>query len=182
VKDLILLALKDEAPSLFSKFNNVFEIGVGKVRSAINTMQLINQYKPNRIINFGTAGSMVLPPDLYRVNKVIQHDMNLMLLDMPPGSSLKEDHAVIYIPGNGVMCASGDLFVTEWDKLRVSCQMIDMEAYSIARAALVTDTEVEIWKYISDSANKSSTTTWEENVAAGEKKYMEMIDTLGIFV
>ena len=145
-------------------------------------MYLINQYKPDRIINFGTAGSMVLSPDLYRVNKVIQHDVNMMLLDLPPAASLKDDHTVMYIPGNGVTCASGDLFVSEWDKLRISCQMVDMEAYSITRAAMVSKIEVEIWKFISDSANENSTTTWEENVAAGEKKYLEMIDTLGVAI
>jgi len=180
VRDLILLALKDEAPSLFTKFNNAFEVGVGKVSSAIHTMQLIYRHKPDRIINFGTAGSKVLSPDLYRVNKVIQHDMNLMALDLPPATSLKDDHTVLYIPGSGVTCASGDLFVTEWDKLRISCDMIDMEAYSIVRSAMVEDLEVEVWKYISDSADENSDTTWEENVAIGEKKYLEMLETLNV--
>ena len=179
MRNLILLALKDEAPSLFTR-PNVFEIGVGKVASAINTIHLINSYKPDRIINLGTAGSKSLKPDLYRVNKVIQHDVNLMALDLPPAVSLKDNHTIMYIPGDGYTCASGDLFVTEWDKIRISCHMIDMEAYSVVRAAMVSEVEVEVWNHISDAADDNSNTSWEENIAIGEKKYIEILETLNV--
>ena len=47
MNDLIVFALKDEAPNLF-KYKNVFEVGVGKVNSGINTMRLILRHRPSQ--------------------------------------------------------------------------------------------------------------------------------------
>jgi adenosylhomocysteine nucleosidase len=77
--DIVVFALQEESPTLFAKYKNVFCIGVGKVNSAINVMKLINEHKPSRVINLGTAGSIDLPPDIYRINKLIQHDVNLTI-------------------------------------------------------------------------------------------------------
>ena len=54
---IILLALPDEAP-LLRLHPLVYYTGVGKVNAAIRTAQLIERYKPQRIINFGTAGGI----------------------------------------------------------------------------------------------------------------------------
>ena len=47
MNDIVLMALNAEAPSLF-KYKNVFEIGVGKVNAALNTMRLIKEHKIGR--------------------------------------------------------------------------------------------------------------------------------------
>ena len=43
--DIILIALKEEAPNM-SKWDNVFFTGVGKVNAAIKASALIEKYKP----------------------------------------------------------------------------------------------------------------------------------------
>jgi nucleoside phosphorylase len=53
-----------------------------------------------------------------------------------------------------------------------------MEAYSIAKACLLTGTECEIWKYISDKADENANVTWKEQVAAGENLYIKVLKDL----
>jgi nucleoside phosphorylase len=53
-----------------------------------------------------------------------------------------------------------------------------MEAYSIAKACMLSGIECEIWKYISDKADENANTTWQEQVAAGEDLYVKVLQDL----
>ncbi len=180
MSDLILFALKDEAPNLFEEYANVHCIGVGKVNSAINTTRLCNLYHPKRIINLGTAGGIRLGHGIHRINTVWQHDVNLMALGMKPGIHFNDPESMIIMPGAGRTCASGDIFITEPNKLRVECDVVDMEAYSVAKVANKLGLDIEVWKYISDPADASAGKTWKEQVAAGEPYYRKVLEDLGV--
>jgi adenosylhomocysteine nucleosidase len=180
MRDIIVLALREEAPSLFQQYKNVFEIGIGKVNAAINTMHLINKYGPIRIINLGTAGGLTVGTGIYRINKVFQHDMNCIAMGVKPGQVPYDDHSVIELPGNGKTCASGDLFVTEPEKLRLQTDIIEMEAYSIAKACVLTKTEIEIHKYITDVADANAVDHWRESVSAGELLFRHVLHQLNV--
>ena len=143
MNDLILLALTSEAPNLF-KYKNVHETGVGKVNAAITTMVYINHFRPKRIISLGTAGGITVNSGIHRVKKVIQHDVNLKALGLEPGIHLLDDMSVLTLPGEGITCASGDVFVDNPDKLRVPCDVVEMEAYSVVKAARLYDLEIDI--------------------------------------
>lgn len=177
MNDLIVFALKAEAPTLF-KHDNVFEIGVGKVNAAVNTTLLINTYRPKRIINLGTAGGVKLLSGIHRVNYVFQHDFNLVSLGLTPGQILGDNNSFIEIPGEGHTCATGDIHVTERSKIRLDCDMVDMESYSIAKVCLLMNVKCEIYKYISDQADENAGTTWQEEVAAGEELYKKVLQDL----
>jgi len=179
-RDLILFALEEEAPTLFAKYKNVYEIGVGKVNAAINTMHLICRYGPVRIINLGTAGGITVGTGIYRINKVFQHDVNLIPLGLKPGQHLNDESSVIEFEGSGKSCASGDMFVTDASKLRLKTDIIEMEAYSVAKAGLITKTQVEIYKYITDMADTDAGKTWKEHVASGELLYKHVLDQLNV--
>lgn len=179
MNDLILFALKDEAPDLF-QYANVFEIGVGKVNAAILTTHLIHLHQPSRVINFGTAGGVTFESGIHRVNKVVQHDLNLKPLGLLPGMQLHDELSVIDLSGNGIVCGTGDYFVSEKHKLRLPCDIVDMEAYSIAKSALNFGVNIEIWKYVSDQADNNSGDSWKESVAAGEPYYKQVIKKLNI--
>lgn len=180
MSDLILFALEDEAPGLFNEYANVHCIGVGKVNSAINTVHLVNYYRPKRIINMGTAGGIRLGHGIHRINTVWQHDVNLMALGMKPGIHFNDPESMIIMPGTGKTCASGDIFITEPNKLRVECDVVDMEAYSVAKVANKLGIDVEIWKYISDPADAGAGKTWKEQVSAGEPFYRNILDELNV--
>ena len=175
MSDLIVLALEDEAPNLFREYSNVHCIGVGKVNSAINTMHLCHLYHPNRIINLGTAGGIRSTFGVHRINTVWQHDVNLMTLGLLPGMHFNDSASMITIPGIGKICASGDIFITEPKKIRIECDVVDMEAYSVAKVANQLGIDIEIWKYISDPADIASGSTWKEQVAAGEPFYRTVL-------
>ena len=180
MNDLILFAMREEAPTLFAKYRNVYCVGVGKVNSALNTMLLIQELKPNRVINLGTAGGLTVGSGIYRINNVFQHDVNLKPVGLKPGQHLNDPYSFINLGGEGKTCASGDLFVTEPNKLRIDCDIVEMEAYSIAKACLLTGTQCDIWKYISDKADENANVTWKEQVAAGEVHYYRILDELKI--
>ena len=179
MNDLIVFALEAEAPSLF-KYNNVFQIGVGKVNAAINLTTLINTLQPTRVINLGTAGGIKLNTGIYRVNHVFQHDVNLTSLGLEPGQILSDNNCFIDLPGQGYTCATGDIHVTEKHKIRLNCDMVDMEAYSIAKACLKNGVHCEIWKYISDQADENAGITWQQEVAAGEELYRKVLENLEV--
>jgi len=180
MKDLILLALPEEAPNLSKLYKNVCTVGVGKVSSAINATWLITLFKADRVINLGTAGSITAGPGIHRINQVVQHDVNLQSLGLEPGQHFNDPLSWIQLGGEGLSCASGDLFVTEPSKLRVPCDIVEMEAYSIARAAKTAGIDIEIWKYITDNADAESSKTWQERVAEGEQHYLQVLEQLNV--
>lgn len=180
MNDLILIAMREEAPTLIAKYWNVFCVGVGKVNSAVNAAMLIQKYRPKRVINVGTAGGLTLNTGLYRINKVFQHDVNLMALGLKPGEHLNDQNRIITFEGEGHTCASGDLFVTEPHKLRIPCDIVEMEAYSIAKACLNAGVNCEIYKYISDKADENADVTWKEQVSAGEQHYYNILRSLNV--
>ena len=140
MNDIILFALRAEAPTFF-RYANVFEIGVGKVNAAINTALICEKYRPKRIINLGTAGGVRLESGIFRVNHVFQHDVNLTSLGLAPGQILSDSDCFIDLPGAGHTCATGDIHVTEKHKMRLHCDLVDMECYSIAKVCLMKDIE-----------------------------------------
>ena len=176
--DIIVMAIEDESPTLYKSYANVFVMGVGKVISAITCMQLIQSHRPRRIINIGTAGGITLQSGIHRVNCVIQHDVNLIQLGVPAGSVLSDDHAMIALPGEGVFCGSGDVFVTEPSKMRLKVDLVEMEAYSVARVAAHTGIECEIWKYISDAADPDAADQWKANVSDGGDDYLTVLKSI----
>jgi adenosylhomocysteine nucleosidase len=179
-ENLVVLALEAEAPNLVANYRNVFVVGVGKVQSAINTMRLIHLHRPRRVINVGTAGGITLTSGIHRVNRIVQHDVNLMPLGLNPGEHPHDEKSVMVLDGEGVVCGSGDVFVTAPDKLRMHCDLVEMEAFSVAKAALATGIDCEIWKWISDSADDNSSSDWQERVSAGEPHYIEILEQLGV--
>ena len=51
---LFVAALKEETPGL----DYFHHIGVGKINATYNLLKLINKFKPNQVINFGSAGAI----------------------------------------------------------------------------------------------------------------------------
>jgi adenosylhomocysteine nucleosidase len=180
MNDIIVFALKSEAPNLFQRYKNIFEIGVGKVNAAINTANLIHRYNPKRIINLGTAGGITVGTGIYRIKKLFQHDVNLIDLGYPPGHHMNDNLSYISLEGEGKICGSGDLFVTQPERIRIECDIIEMEAYSVAKACLMNNVEVEVFKYITDTADENASKDWQTHVASGELLYEHVLRQLNI--
>ena len=59
MNDIVLIAIREEAPDL-GHMMNLFYTGVGKVNAAMTAGEVIAKYRPQRIINFGTAGGITM--------------------------------------------------------------------------------------------------------------------------
>ena len=180
MRTIVLFALRDEAPTLCDRYANIHIIGVGKVQSAINAMRLIQHHLPDRVVSMGTAGGITLGHGIWRANRLVQHDVDHRPLGLPPGHTLGDPHPIIELGGQGYTCGSGDLFVTNPKGLRMLIDMVEMEAYSIARAAMLHGIDVEVWKYISDGANDSGAEEWTASVSAGEALYLQTLESIGV--
>ena len=172
---IILIALPEEAPDL-AHMMNLFYTGVGKVNAAIVASEVIAKYRPRRIINFGTAGGITVEPGFYQCTRFVQRDMTCEALGCVPGQTPFETRVHI---GNstGLTCSTGDNFVMN-PELEVPADVVDMEAYAIAKACAKYHVEFECWKYISDQANHDAHNDWKQQVAQGQSHYISKLKEL----
>ena len=171
MNDIIIIALKDEAPNL-AKYKNVIFCGVGKINAAIATTEAIQFFNPKRIINFGTAGGITVGSGLHKCGQFIQRDMLCMPLGFAVGQTPFEDEVIIKT-GDGLLCSSGDNFVTE--KVTQG-DVVDMEAFAIAKVCKLTRVNFSCYKYVTDSADENASHDWQKLVAKGEEEYIKIIE------
>lgn len=177
MNDIILVALREEAPRLFLR-NNVFFTGIGKVNAAAKTALLIERHRPNRIINFGTAGGITVGTGLHRVTKFVQRDMQCFKLGCLPGQTPYEPGGVVLdLGGTGLTCSTGDDFVTD-PNLEIPADLVDMESYAMAKICHQLGVEFVCYKFVSDHANDNAYQDWAEMIAAGEQHYINQLKKL----
>ena len=177
MNDLILIALKAEAPEL-SFSMKVFYTGVGKVNAAMTAAELIAKHSPKRVINFGTAGGVSVKSGFHQVSKFVQRDMMCCELGSLPGQTPFED-TIIIDNGEGLTCSTGDNFVTD-SNLLIPADVVDMEAYAIAKVCKKHKIEFLCYKFVSDGANEDSLIDWRSTVSQGQSYYINKLKELNI--
>lgn len=176
MKDVIIIALPAEAPSM-KNWDNVFFTGVGKVNAAITASAVIQKYNPERVWNFGTAGGITVHNGLHEIKNFVQRDIMCCEMGFKPGQTPFEEGVVLSI-GEGMTCSTGDNFVSD-PNLEIPADVVDMEAYAIAKACQFHNVEFKCYKYISDTADENANSEWHETVANGEPHYISLYeDTL----
>ncbi len=178
--DIVLIsALRDETQDLFDDILPVVYSGVGKVNAALTAAKVIEQYNPKLIINFGTAGSHAVEPHtLVDCNKFIQRDMHVKELgfDFAVTPFEQDVPTVLEFSSSGGMnmtCGTGDNFVASSDEL--GCDVVDMEAYAIAKACHLAGVDFMSYKYITDGAGEDAAAQWTENCKKGAAKFLEVL-------
>ena len=174
---IILVAIPEEVPDQLKHRSDVFFTGVGKVNAAMIAAELIERHKPQRIINFGTAGGITLSAGLYECTRFVQRDMTCEALDCVPGQTPFETDIAIETTTTGFTCSTGDNFVMN-PVLEIPADLVDMEAYAIAKCCRRTGVEFVCWKYVSDQANQEAHTDWNTSVAQGESHYVAKLNEL----
>ena len=170
MKTIFVAALKEETPEL-SKF---YHTGVGKINASIKLMELINLHKPTHVINYGTAGSFKREiKGLVECTTFVQHDMDARgLLDFQLGETPFDLISKIVLSNEGYICATGDKFVK--NELELNCDIVDMEAYALAKVCKIKDIDFKCFKYISDYANEESSNDWKENCHKGARDFLSL--------
>lgn len=167
--DLILIALEAEAPKM-ATWDNVFFTGVGKINAAITAARLIEKHKPKRVWNFGTCGGITLGKGLHQMHQFVERDRSRC----PASLGLPAEDNLLKF-GEGYICSTGDDFVMDPD-LEIPADVVEMEAYAIAKACARAGVEFRCYKYVSDGANEDSATDWIESVSNGEPHYIEVFN------
>jgi len=181
--DIILIsALRDETQDLFDDLLPVVYSGVGKVNAALAAAQAIQEHKPRLVINFGTAGSHKVPPHtLLDCNKFIQRDMHVKELGFDFAVTPFEEGVPTVLEfassgGRNLTCGTGDNFVASSDDLQ--CDVVDMEAYAIAKACYLNNVDFVSYKYITDGAGENAAAQWQANCKKGAAKFLDVLREL----
>ena len=102
--------------------------GVGKINAAMTTANVIREFAPDSIINFGSAGALRGDlKGLYEVTVFKQRDMDATSLGFALGETPYDDIETISFSCKGLSCGSGDSFVDSMPDLNTD--LVDMEAY-----------------------------------------------------
>ena len=164
---LFVAALKEETVGL----NYFHHIGVGKVNATYNLTKLIQEHKPSEVINYGTAGAIKKGlSGIIEVTKFYQRDMDVRgLLDLKLGETPFDDINEIINLNEGYSCGSGDNFVNKQIEMKID--LVDMEAYALAKVCKLESIKFRCFKYISDNADDSASIDWLENCKKGAKLF-----------
>ena len=177
VRMLILVAIEDELKRSGLPDHKIEYIGVGKVNAVFNTLNAIEKHSPKQIINFGTAGSLDAKiKGLVEVSSFFQRDMDATPLGFEVGQTPFEDDIEITFGRDGVTCGTGDKFVTSTPKLKTD--IVDMEAFAIAKVCKLKNIDFRCFKFISDNADSKAKNDWADNVSLGRKLVIEKISNL----
>ena len=165
---LLVFALESEAGKEFESFNKLF-VGVGKIKATYHLVKAIQKSKPDLIINLGTAGSTVFDRGtIVNCNRFIQRDMDVRALGFKKFETPFSDEPILLEYGlnvenlpNGI-CGSGDQF--EMEHTNPEYNVIDMEAFALAKVAEQEQIDFLCLKYISDGADGNAADDWTQEV------------------
>ena len=164
---LFVAALKEETDGL----NYFYHVGVGKINATYNLIKLIQKHKPLKIINYGTAGSLKKKlSGIVECTKFYQRDMDVRgLLDLKLGQTPFDNINEIINSEEGYSCGSGDSFVNK--KIEMDVDLVDMEAYALAKVCKLEGIDFRCFKYITDNANDNAPSDWIDNCKKGAKLF-----------
>jgi adenosylhomocysteine nucleosidase len=174
---LIVMALQVESQGLFETGGvAVLYTGLGKVNAALSLMRALRDYRharqpPPLVLNFGTAGSRHLPGgSLVGCHHFVQRDMDVSGIGFPLGVTPFEDlparleFPAVFDELPQALCGSGDSFET--GLARLHCEVIDMEAYALAKVCLLEGAAFGCAKYVTDGADAAAAEDWQRNLPA----------------
>ena len=176
---LIVSALHQEIPKIDGGLENypILFTGVSKVNATYELTKVLLRDNYDLVINYGTAASKVYD-GLVDCTMFIQRDMNATPLGFEIGETPFErssdssmiDFSHIKNPiGKNLCCYTGDSFVTD---ITPYDDVVDMEAYALAKTCRNLGKDFVSYKYISDDGNADD---WEKNCSKGIEEFKNVI-------
>ena len=184
-KVLIVSALEVETQGQLDDYE-VLYTGVGKVNATLTLTQKFGKFGSfipyDLIINYGTAGSRkIKKKTLVDCAKFIQRDMDVTGLGFLRGETPFEKDVPAIIEstsefnpiGRHATCGTGDNFVE--DKSQYYGEVVDMEAYALAKVCYHYNVPFISFKYITDGADEQAHDDWEANLGDGIVQFKEKV-------
>ena len=182
---LIVSALEVETQGKLDDWDVIYT-GVGKINATMTLVDRLTDYnyvKPDLVINYGTAGSRkIKKKTLVDCTKFVQRDMDVTGLGFLRGETpFEQDPPVIIQPqnidfnpiGRNATCGTGDCFVE--DKSQYYGEVVDMEAYALAKVCYLYGVPFISFKYITDGADEQAHEDWEANLADGIVEFQKKV-------
>ncbi|HUQ09155.1 MAG TPA: 5'-nucleosidase [Steroidobacteraceae bacterium] len=187
---LIVMALPQESRGrLEAAGADLLYTGVGKVNAAAALARRLAEIRASGsplplVVNLGTAGSRkVLTHTLVVCNSFAQRDMDVSGLGFAPGVTPFDDAPAVieftpvlaHLPQR--LCSTADSFATHLHS--VGGDVVDMEAFALARVCLTERARFTSIKYVTDGADVDSAANWEAALDAAaiafERVYRELL-------
>ena len=179
---LIVQDLYKEIPNRWEdglENHSILYTGVGKVNATYNLTKVLmdDREEYDLVINYGTAASKTYS-GLVDCTKFIQRDMDATPMGFKIGETPFDnepsmiDFSHIKNPiGKNLTCYTGDSFVTDIQYMDV----VDMEAYALAKTCRNFGIDFVSYKYISDDGNADD---WEKNCSKGVEEFKKVLKSL----
>ena len=181
---LVVFALPAEAGGRFdATASPVLYTGVGKVNAAWALTRALAHRRPRLVLGFGTVGSPRLPTHaLVECTRFVQRDMDVRPLGVPLGTTPYDDlPAALAVPRRWptlpeATCGSADHFVSGHDV--GDCDVVDMEAYALAKVCRREDTDFMTIKYVTDGGDHAAHNDWAANLPRAAAAFRALYDQL----
>jgi adenosylhomocysteine nucleosidase len=182
---LVVMALPLEAQDVFERAAiPVLYTGVGKVNAAMTLTRALAQLRLTgqpfpRVVNFGSAGSRRFATGaVVACSSFHQRDMDVSGLGFEPGTTPYEEIPPVIefptpfrdLPTAG--CATGDSFETSGRAMK--CDVVDMEAYALAKVCHVEGAAFACAKFITDGADHTAASDWQSNLHRAAEQFLAL--------
>jgi len=159
----------------------IFQVGIGKINSAMNMADLIHKHKPYVVINFGSCGNL----KNHKVGEVIEVGTVYNNIDVRPfapyGCTPGNIPCEVKLSDSGIKCFTTDQiydnsrsdYAEKYLEMINECDIVDMECYSLAYVCKRYRVEFKSYKWVSDDGNVDS---WEENAAIGFENFKKILN------
>jgi adenosylhomocysteine nucleosidase len=186
---LVVMALEIESQGVFERAGvPVLFTGVGKVNAAHALTRRLGELRHTgaelpHVINFGTAGSHTLATGtVVACRSFVQRDMDVTALGFPRGTTpfdatpplIEFPETFPHMP-HGV-CSSADAFETRGPE--VACDVLDMEAYALAKVCWLEQARFTCVKFITDGADHAAAADWETNLPKAAAEFLNIYRSL----
>ena len=151
--------------------------GVGKISSTLRTTELIQEYKPSLVINFGSCGNLKNHKvgELLQIG-VVHNDIDTRPFGrygQTPFTRLNEIQLDTY---SHIECFTTDIiydtgrsdYTIKYQEMIQKCDVVDKELYGIAQVCKHYSTPLLSFKWVSDDGE---TDKWEENASLGFSEF-----------
>lgn len=181
--------------------NNIWisKCGIGKVNSALRTLQFIRSLKPDMVLNSGVAGGAGVPVgSIIVAEKVAYHDVwcgpgtdygqaDGIPLFMKPSSKIISIASNLKFP-TGLVC-SGDKFISTPEEIAFirskfpEVKAVDMESASVAQTCFICGIDFAIIRVVSDTPGEGENINqyknfWQNAPQSTFKVLSEFLDCL----